>query len=65
MARYDWLACISSSDLIPSKYVRVVPAQKNENRWSIPFTSGRAGTIPEARIALTSEPQSSHPSRSA
>ena len=42
---------------------RAVPAQKNEKRWSTPFGSGRAATSPDARIALTSEPQSSQPSR--
>ncbi len=49
---------------IPSKNVRVVPAQKNVKRWSTPRGSGRAATIPEASSALISEAQSSQPSTS-
>ncbi len=46
---------------MPSKNVRVVPAQKKVKRWSTPRGSGRAATRPEAKSALISEPQSSQP----
>ena len=47
---------------MPSKAVRREGMAKNVKMWSRPSTLALAGTWPEARMALISEPKYSQPS---